>query len=194
MLDLLAQLFVELVEVDLREQFADRFRAHAGTERLFAKLLLIFAVLLIGKHLLFAQRGRAGVDDDVRRKVQNLFQFLRAHVEQHLHAARNALEIPDVRHGDRELDVAHALAAHLCAGDLDAALIADDALISAALIASAVAFPVLRRSEDPFAEQTVLFGFQCAIVDRFGLLDLAVRPFKDLFRGSQTDLKSIKFR
>ncbi len=158
MFDLRAQLLVELFEVDLAKELADCFRAHAGTERLLAELLLIFAVFFIGKDLLLAQRGLTGIDDDVRRKVQNLFEFLRAHVEQHLHAARDALEIPDVGHGNGELDVTHALAAHLGARNFDAALVANDALVSAALIATAVALPVLRRPEDPFAEQTVLFG------------------------------------
>ena len=44
------------------------------------------------------------------------------------------LEIPDVADGRGQLDVAHALAADLGAGDLDAAALADLALIADALI------------------------------------------------------------
>jgi hypothetical protein len=41
-----------------------------------------------------------------------------------------------------QLDVAHALAADLRAGDLDAAALADDALEADALVLAAVALPV----------------------------------------------------
>ncbi|MPM81707.1 hypothetical protein SDC9_128764 [bioreactor metagenome] len=135
-----------------------------------------------------------GVDDHVRAKVKHLLQRARAHVQQHLHAAGNALEVPDVRNRNGQFNVAHALAAHLCAGDFHAALFADNALVTAALVTSAVAFPVLRRPEDALAEQAVLFGFERAVVDRFRLFDLAMRPFQYLFGRSQPDLQCVKVR
>src|SRR5262249_11111731 len=71
-----------------------------------------------------------GVDprDDVGREVDDLLEALRGDVEQVAETARDALEVPDV--GDRrgQLDVAHALAAHLRARDLDPAALADGAL------------------------------------------------------------------
>src|SRR5262249_15784758 len=98
-----------------------------------------------------------------------------------------ATQIPDVHHGRGELDVAHALAAHLRARDLDATALADDPLEAHALVLAAVALPVLGRTENLFAEQAVLFGLERAVVDRLGLLDLAVGPRTDLVGGREPD-------
>src|SRR5919108_729607 len=59
--------------------------------------------------------------DDRRREVEDLLQLAGRDVEQVADPARDALEEPDERDGRGEVDVAHALAAHLLAGDLDAA-------------------------------------------------------------------------
>jgi hypothetical protein len=75
--------------------------------------------------------------------------------------------------GRSEVDVAHALTAHLGPRDLDAAALADDALVADALVLAAVALPVLGRTEDALAEEPVLLGLQRAVVDRLGLGDLA---------------------
>src|SRR5205823_5248799 len=56
-----------------------------------------------------------------------------------------AAQVPDVHHGRGELDVAHALAAHLRPRDLHTAALADDALEPDALVLAAVALPGLRR-------------------------------------------------
>ena len=76
------------------------------------------------------QRARLLVHprDDVEREVEDALQVARREVEQQADAARRALEIPDMADRRGQLDVAHALAAHLGARDLDAALVADDAL------------------------------------------------------------------
>ena len=116
--------------------------------------------------------------DQVGGEVDDLLEALRRDVEQVAEAARDALEVPDVRDGRGELDVAHALAAHLRARDLDAAALTDDALEADALVLAAVALPVLRGTEDLLAEQAVLLGLERAVVDRLGLLDLAVRPLR----------------
>jgi hypothetical protein len=79
-----------------------------------------------------------------------------------------------------ELDVAHAVAAHLGARDLDAAALAHDALEADTLVLAAVALPVLGRPEDLLAEQAVLLGLERAVVDGLGLLDLAAGPLADL--------------
>ena len=95
-------------------------------------------------------------------------------------------------HGRGQLDVAHALAADLCARDLHAAAVADLALVADLLILAAVALPVLRRAKDSFAEQAVALGLECAVVDGFRLFYLAVRPLTDLIRGSNTDFDCVK--
>jgi len=79
-----------------------------------------------------------------------------------------------VHDGGGQLDVAHALAPHLGAGDLHAAALADDAAEPDALVLAAVALPVLGGAEDLLAEEPVLLGTKGAVVDGLRLLDLAV--------------------
>ena len=107
-------------------------------------------------------------------------------------AAGDALEVPDVGNGSGQLDVAHALTAHLGLGDLYAAAITDLALVADALVLAAVAFPVLGGSKNAFAEQAVAFRLQGAVVDRFRFFDLAVAPGTDLFGRSKADLDRIE--
>src|SRR5207247_891352 len=132
------------------------------------------------------------VRDEVEREVQDPLQVARGHVEQDAETARGALEEPDVRHGRRELDVAHALAAHLRARHLDAALVADDALVPDALVLAAVALPVPRGTEDALVEEPVLFRTERAVVDRLGLRDLAARPRPDLVRRRERDADRVE--
>src|SRR6266576_3824327 len=132
------------------------------------------------------------VGDDVVREVEDLLQVAGRHVEQQAHAARDALEVPDVADRRGELDVAHALAAHLGPRHLDAALVADDALVAVALVLSAVAFPVPGGTEDALAEKAVALRAERAVVDRLGLRDLAVRPRHDRVGRSQGQLQRVK--
>lgn len=76
--------------------------------------------------------------------------------------------------GGCKLNVTHTLAANLCLCNLNVAALADLALVADTLIAAAVALPVLERSEDFFAEKTVAFGLEGAVIDSLGLCDLAV--------------------
>src|SRR4029450_11848365 len=132
---------------------------------------------------------RLGVDrgDDRSGEVEDLLELARRDVEQVADAARDALEDPDVRDRSGEVDVAHALAAHLLPRHLDAAALADDALVADALVLAAVALPVLRRTEDAFAEEAVALGLERAVVDGLGLRDLARRPVADLLRRREAD-------
>src|SRR5258707_11410746 len=79
--------------------------------------------------------------------------------------------------------MAHALAAHFGASPLDAALLADDALVLHPLVLAAQALVVLDRAEDAGAEQPVALRLEGAVVDRLGLFDLAVGPRQDLVRA-----------
>ena len=111
--------------------------------------------------------------DDRGGEVEDLLELLGSHVEQVADPARHALEEPDVRDRRGQVDVAHALAAHLGARDLDAAALADDALVADALVLAAVALPVLGGTEDALAEEPVLLGLQRPVVDGLRLGDLA---------------------
>ena len=126
------------------------------------------------------------VDDLLELLGLELLTRLGAHEQVGQPRARPA-QVPDVHHRCGQLDVAHAVAAHLGAGDLDAAALADDALEAHPLVLAAVALPVLGRPEDLLAEQAVLLRAQRAVVDRLGLLDLAVRPASDGVTRGQAD-------
>src|ERR1700734_240167 len=91
-----------------------------------------------------------------------------------------------------ERDVAHALAPDARQRHLDTALLADDALVLHPLIFAAQALVVLDRPEDARAEQAVTLRLERAVVDRLGLLDLAERPRKNLFRARDSDLDLIE--
>src|SRR3954453_6394496 len=86
--------------------------------------------------------------------------------------------------------MAHALTADFRDSNLDAALLADNALIFHALVLAAQAFVILDRTEDARAEQAVTLGLERAEVDRLGLLDLAEGPAADLVgrRDADADL------
>ena len=79
-----------------------------------------------------------------------------------------------------KLNMAHALAAHLGQRHLDPAFFADDAFVLHPLVLAAQALVILDRSKDAGAEQSVALRLECAVVDRFRLLDLAERPRQDL--------------
>src|SRR5690606_34753408 len=79
-------------------------------------------------------------------------------------------------------------------GDLNAALLADDALVLHALVLAAQAFVVLGRTKDTGAEQAVTLGLERAVVDGLRLLDLAERPRADLLRRGQGDLDLVEGR
>src|SRR5205807_9750597 len=126
------------------------------------------------------ERRQSRLDDDVMLEIEDTLEILERHVEQQPDAARQRLEEPDVRDRSGKLDMAHALAPHPRQRDLDAALLADDALVLHALVLAAQAFVVLDRAEDARAEQTVTLGLERAVVDRFRLFDLAIRPGENL--------------
>ena len=92
-----------------------------------------------------------------------------------------------MRNRSSQLDVSHSLSSDLRLGDLYAAAVADNPLVADSLVLPAVALPVLHRSEDPLAEQAVLFRLERSVVDGFRLGYFTMRPFQNLFRRCQTD-------
>jgi hypothetical protein len=88
--------------------------------------------------------------------------------------------------------VAHALAPNLLPSDLDTAALADDALVADALVLAAIALPVLRRTENALAEETVALGLERAVVDRLRLRYLTGGPVADLLAGSKPDANGVK--
>ncbi len=175
---------------------------HVGLELLRPGLqvgvALILDGLLLDDHLGLERRQLVVAHlvvhggDDVGREVDDLLEILRRQVEQVAETRRHTLEVPDVRDGRGQLDVAHPLTTHLGASDLDAAALADDALEADALVLAAVALPVASRSEDLLAEQAVLLWLERAVVDGLRLLDLAEGPVADVVRGGKADAEFIE--
>ena len=130
--------------------------------------------------------------DEVGGEVDDLLQVLGRQVEEVAEPGRDTLEVPDVGDRSGQLDVAHPLAADLGPGDLHATALADDALEPDALVLPAVALPVPGGAEDLLAEEPVLLRLERAVVDRLGLLDLAVGPRPDLLGRGQADPELIK--
>src|SRR3982751_441654 len=107
-------------------------------------------------------------------------------------AAGQSLEEPDVRARAGEFDMTETLASHFRQRDFDSAFVADHSAMFHAFVFPAEALPVRYRSEDPGAEQAVLLGFECPIIDGFRLGDFAVRPRADFFRRGQADTDAVK--
>ena len=167
--------------------------AHTGDERLVAVFVGELHVALFGEQLTTRQIGLLGIDDDVRLAVQHALEIFERDVEDVADARRQALEEPDVRDRRRQRDVTETLAPNLARwDDLDAALFADDAAVLHALVLAAVALVIFDRPEDLGAEQAVTLGLERTVVDRLGLLDLAVRPLPNLFGRRQRDADRVE--
>src|SRR3989304_9388930 len=92
----------------------------------------------------------------------------------------------------RQLDVSHALAAHLRLADLDPALVADHPPVLHALVLAAQALPVGDGAEDLGAEEAVPLGLEGPVVDGLRLGDLTVGPGPDLLRAGQADANRVE--
>ncbi len=182
----------EFLQVDAPQKLLHRLGSHEGPEQL-AVLLPIVPVLRLGQKLLLGKRRITGVSNYIGSEVYYLLERPGGHVQQKAHPRRDALQVPDVRDRRRQLYVAHALAPDLRLGDLDAALVAHDALVANALVLAAVALPVTTGAEDPLAEEPVALGFQATVVDGLRLFHFTTGPRPYLFRGcySYPDLLEI---
>ena len=103
-----------------------------------------------------------------------------------------ATEVPNVHDRGGQFDVAHALAPDLGPSDFNATTLAGDAAKTNALVFAAIALPVLLRTENLLAEEAVLFRTEGAVVDGFGLLDLAVGPSADGVGSGKADGDAIE--
>ncbi len=95
---------------------------------------------------------------------------------------RQSFEEPDVRTRAGQIDMAQTLAAHFRLSNFDTALVADHAAVLHAFVFSAETFPISDRAKNARAEKSIALGFERAVVDRFWLGHLTMRPLPDLFR------------
>ena len=168
-----------------------------GVDLVFNLQPLVFGEqLLVGEVFVVAR-----IEHHIAVEVNDLLHIPQGHVEQDRHIAGDALQIPNVRHGGRQLDEAHAVPAHTALGHLHTAALADDAAVTHPLVLTAVALPVLGRAKDLFAEQAVHFRLERAVVDGFGLGHLAhhltigqraLPPLHHPLRRSEGDLDVVE--
>lgn len=183
-IEFVAEFLSEGVEVKGFKKELDSLRAHADFEGIAAEFFFFETELTFGEEFLRFHIGIAGIKDNVRGEVKNALQSAGRHIEQKPHAGGDTFEVPDMRDGCGEFDMAHAFSANFSASDFDAAAVADSAFIADAFIFTAMAFPIASGTENAFAEEAVAFGLEGAIVDSFGLFNFAVRPFANfLWRG-----------
>ena len=171
--------------------FLERFKFRARLRGRRAKLRDALFFLFLGRLL---PRGKFALKlvqhalpvllvhlgHDVGRVVDHALQALHRHVEHEAYLRRDAAQEPDVADRRGKIDVAHALAANDGARHLNAALVADHALVADAAVLAAITFPVLGGTENALGEETVLLGALGAIVDRLGLRHLAVGPAQNV--------------
>ncbi len=186
-----AQLVDLDVEVDFFEQLLDTLGTHQRHE-LVTELGALGVVIVLGHDPELLQRGHARVDDHVGFEIQHAFDVAQRHVEHQSQTRRQRLQEPDVGARRRQVDVTHAVTAHLGLRDFNAALLADHATVLQALVLAAKALVVLDRAEDLGAEQPVALRLEGSVVDGLRLLDFAERPAADLLRRGQTDPDGIE--
>jgi hypothetical protein len=191
-LEVLAQLRGLGFQVDRGQHLADGLGADIGLERVGAIGVLRVEEFLFAHQLAVGQVGQARLDHHVVLEVEDALQVAQRHVQHQADAGRQRLQEPDVCDRRGQLDMAHALAADLLQRDFHAAFLADDAAILHALVLAAQALVVLRRPEDARAEQAVTLGLERAVVDRLGLLDLAVGPAEDPLGRRERDLDLVE--
>ena len=165
------------------DAFLDRFDLLLGFGRLLFELGLYlcrcsrlgllsefeFEVFQQSRTLLFVDRSH-----DVAGEVHHLFHFCGRKSKHQRDARRDTAEEPDVCDRGREVDVAHALAAHDGTSDLHAALFTDDPSEADTAVFTAVTLVILFRTEYALVEKTVLLGALGAVVDGLRLCDLTV--------------------
>ena len=112
--------------------------------------------------------------DSVSGKVNDLLEIFWSHVQKVTKAGRNTLEVPDVCHRSSEFDVTHALTTNGGLGNFYSTTLTNNSLEADSLVLSTRAFPVLGRTEDLLAEQTVLLRLESSVVDGLRLLNFTV--------------------
>ena len=143
---------------------------------------VVLLALLVG-----ASFERTWLDNYVLLVVDNSVELLCRHTEQVTNLVRQRAEVPDVSHWHNELDVSATLTAYLLLCHLNTASVANDTLVTDALVLAAGTLIVACRTEDALAEQAVALGLIGAIVDGLWLGNLTIRIFQDFLRRGESD-------
>jgi len=173
----------EIFQIDITKQFLNGLGAHQRPE-FVAVLLHRFVIHFFGQQRAFFQRRHARINNDKRFEIQHSLNFAHGHVQHQAQTRRQRLQEPDVRYRRSQVDVTHALAAHLGLGNFHAAFFTNDAAVFETLVFAAQALVIAYRTKQLGAKQAVTLRFERAIVDGFRFFDLAKGPGTDLFRRS----------
>ena len=84
-------------------------------------------------------------------------------------------------HWARKFDVAHSLSTNFCQRNFHTTFLADNTTVLESLVLSAEALVVLDWAKNLGAEKTIALRLERTVVNRLGLLNLAVRPRSDHF-------------
>ncbi len=192
-----AQVFPIRFKINIFQQNLDGFRPDAGGKAVLAVLLLSAVILLLTQQLLHLQRRKPRLDHNILLKIQYPLQILQSHVQDQANAAGKRFQEPDMRDRRRQVNMAHAVTAHLAEGHFHTTFFAGNAAIFHALVFAAKTFIVLDRAKNTRTEQAILFRLESPVVNGFRFFDLAVRPRPDLFRTCNGDpdiIKGLRFR
>ena len=179
------------LDIEAIQQLLDAFCAHLGN-KLVAVFDHVLVVLVLAHDAEFFQRRHARVGHDIGFKVQHALDVAQRHIQHQAQARRQGLEEPDVGARRSQVDVAHALAAHLGLRHFHAAFFADHAAMLEAFVLAAQALVVFDRAKNLGTEQTVTLGLEGPIVDGFGFFDFAIRPGTDFLWRGQADFDGIE--
>ena len=163
------------VEIERNEQFLDRFCTHSRVE-FIAEFLELGVILFITEQLSNFEISQSRVDNEKRFEIQHAFDVPQRHIKQQANPRRQRLQEPDVRSWASQLDMAHALAAHLGQRYFHTAFLTNYTSVLKALVFSTQAFVVFGRPKDARTEKTITLRLKCSIVDGLRFLYFAKGP------------------
>jgi hypothetical protein len=149
-------------------------------------------ILLLGKELTLFEWSLTRIDHEIVLVIDDALKITRSDVEEKTETTRHALQEPDVRDWNGEFDMPHAVATNARHGHFDTTTVADHTLIFDTLVFTTSALVVTHRTEDALAEKTTWLRFECAVINRLGVLHLTAGPFTNGLGGSDRDADLIE--
>ena len=184
---LVAEVIGELFQVQAGEQVDQALGPHLGDELV---RIAFFQVLVLRRQgfqdvqvFLFCEEvhllqllpvgalGDTRLNDHIPLVVDDHVELLGGKPQQVSDLVGQGTEVPDMSHGDHQVDVPHAVAAYLFLGHLHPAAVAHDAAVADPFVFPTGTFVILDGAEDALAEQSVPLGLVRAVVDGFRLQD-----------------------
>ena len=128
-----------------------------------------------------------GLDDDILLVVDHLIELFGRQSEQVTDLVWQRAEVPDMSNRNNELDMSSTLTTYLFLRNLNTTTVTDDTFVTDALVLTAGALIVFRRTEDSLTEQAVALWLVGAVVDGLGLGHLTIGVLLDCLRRGQAN-------